>query len=851
MLKVALAGLRINKVRLVLTSLAIVIGVAFVSGSFVFTDTINARFDSLLGDISAGTDVYVRAVDPEFGNDFGQLILSMPEETLDAVAGVEGVDEAEAPVDGFAQLIGADGEPIGGQGPPTIATSWMESSTLSPVQIRDGNGRAPESGGEVVIDVGTANANDFTVGQQVGIIFNGPVETFEIVGLASFGEEDNLAGATLVIFEFAETQRVLSLEGKISSIAVSGTSDVTPDELVTRIEPVLPDDVLAITVDDANAEQSAEIGEALSFLTIGLLAFAAIAVFVGAFIISNTFRITIAQRTRELALLRAVGATGGQVTRMVVLEAFVIALVSSIVGVIGGVLLAVGLQTVLRAAGAGLPDGPLTILVRTVVVGMAVGVIVTIISALLPARKAARIPPVAAMTEVLSAPTRRSLSTRAIWGAVITAVGVLALGAGLFTSIPNAIWFVAIGALAVFIGISVLAPLGAGPITSVIGWPLPRLFGVPGDLAVQNTKRQPRRTASTASALMIGVALVVFVAIFGASIKASVAEALGDVFPADLTISSSNFTAGVSPQFTEELSQAPEIGAVTSIGFTQVRVDQDVVESVTAVEPDTVASLLRLGASDEDLATMGAENGLLVNVQSEGFADEIGLTYDVEMPNGATAPGTVVGTFDDGTRGRERLPRGGECRRGRPRRGGQGCSPGDRRALPDHRDPDNVRGAVRRGNPDRPVAGHLLGAARPRHHHRRPRNHQHPRIEHHRANSRDRTASGRRHGQAPGASDDPLGGRTHRDLRCHPRYRSRHPPRMGRGAGTRRPGSRDVLDSVGPAARVHPHRCHRRRDRCDLPGTQGVTAQHPRGHRLRMRIRRRRSIRRHGRPCTC
>ena len=657
MLKVALAGLRINKVRLVLTSLAIVIGVAFVSGSFVFTDTINARFDSLLGDISAGTDVYVRAVDPEFGNEFGQLILSMPEETLDAVAGVEGVDEAEATVDGFAQLIDADGEPIGGQGPPTIATSWMESSTLSPVQIRDGNGRAPESAGEVVIDVGTADANDFSVGQQVGIIFNGPVETFEIVGLASFGEEDNLAGATLVIFEFAETQRVLSLEGRISSIAVSGTSEVTPDELVTRIEPVLPDDVLAITVDDANAEQSAEIGEALSFLTIGLLAFAGIAVFVGAFIISNTFRITIAQRTRELALLRAVGATGGQVTRMVVLEAFVIALISSILGVIGGVLLAVGLQSALRAVGVGLPDGPLTILVRTVVVGMAVGVIVTIISALLPARKAARIPPVAAMTEVLSAPTRRSLSTRAIWGAVITAVGVLALGVGLFTSVSNAIWFVAVGAIAVFIGISVLAPLGAAPITSVIGWPLPRLFGVPGDLAVQNTKRQPRRTASTASALMIGVALVVFVAIFGASIKASVAEALGDVFPADLTISSSNFTAGVSPQFTEELRQAPEIGAVTALGFTQVRVGQDVVESVTAVEPDTVASLLRLGASDEDLATMGAENGLLVNVQSEGFADEIGLTYDVEMPNGATAPGTVVGTFDAENFGRYLITR--------------------------------------------------------------------------------------------------------------------------------------------------------------------------------------------------
>ena len=237
-LKVALAGLRINKVRLVLTSLAIVIGVAFVSGSFVFTDTINARFDSLLGDISAGTDVYVRAVDPEFGSCFGQLVLSMPEETLDAVAAVDGVDEVEATVDGFAQLIGADGEPIGGQGPPTIATSWMDSSTLSPVQIRDGNGRAPDSPGEVVIDVGTAKANDFAIGQQVGIIFNGPVETFEIVGLASFsvnrrtkqiGTRRALGASKLAILRYFMTENLL-----ISLVGVVDLDSVLAEDILEQ-----------------------------------------------------------------------------------------------------------------------------------------------------------------------------------------------------------------------------------------------------------------------------------------------------------------------------------------------------------------------------------------------------------------------------------------------------------------------------------------------------------------------------------------------------------------------------------------------------------------------------------------
>ncbi len=645
MLKVALSGLRVNKVRLALTSLAIVIGVAFVSGSFVFTDTITARFDALLGDISAGTDVYVRATDPEFGNDFGQLILSMPAETLDSVRAVDGVSEAEASVDGFAQVIGKDGEPIGGQGPPTLATSWMESTTLSPLQIREGNGRPPTGPGEVVMDVGTARTADFAVGDEVGIQFAGPVQTYTLVGLASFGEEDNLAGATLVVFEFSEAQQALDLGGRITAIQVAAVDGVTPEDLVARIEPVLPEDVVAITVEESNAQDSEEIGEALSFLTIGLLAFAAIAVFVGGFIITNTFRIIVAQRTRELALLRAIGATGGQVTRMVVAEAFIIAVISSIVGVIGGILLSLSLQALLRAANVGLPEGPLTILPRTVIIGMAVGIIVTVISALLPARKAASIPPVAAMSEVMSAPTRKSLTNRAIWGTAVTALGVIALGIGLFTSIDNAIWFVAVGALTVFVGVSILAPLAAGPVTAFIGWPLPRLFGVPGDLARQNTRRQPRRTASTASALMIGVALVVFVAIFGASVKASVASTLADIFPADLTISSSNFTTGISPEFTDQLRSAPEIAEVTALGFTQVRIEDEVV-SVTAIEPDSVAALLSVGATDEDLETMDAQDGLLVNKAEDEYEQWIGRTFDVEMANGAVAPGTVTGTFE-------------------------------------------------------------------------------------------------------------------------------------------------------------------------------------------------------------
>jgi putative ABC transport system permease protein len=645
MFKVAVASLRSNKLRLLLTSFAIVIGVAFVAGSFVLTDTITARFDLLLGDISAGTDVYVNPPEPDFGNDFGQVQPSMPQSVEDDVAAVEGVAASEAGVGGLAQIIDKDGEPIGGQGPPTLAFSWSTQQQFSPLRIADGDGRPPEGPDEVVIDLGTAKSAGFQIGDSVNIVFNGPEETFTIVGLAGFGDEDNLAGATLSVFEFSEAQRLLGLENQISQISVAAEPDVTPDELVSRIQPVLPDGATAITVTQSNADQSAEIQDALGFLTIGLLAFAAIAVFVGAFIISNTFRIIVAQRTRELALLRAVGATASQVTRMVVLEAFIVALISSIIGVAAGVLLAMGLQAFMRAAGLGLPDGPLTLLPRTAIIGILVGVIVTVVSAILPARKASRIPPVAAMTADLSATTRKSLRTRMFAGIAVSVVGAAMLGLGLFGSIANGLWFVALGALTVFVGVSILAPLFARPLASVIGWPLPKLFGVPGELAVQNTRRQPRRTASTASALMIGVALVVFVAIFGSSIKTSVAVALSDVFPADITVSSTNFSTGVSPDFTEELRAQPEIGQVSAIGFTQAKIDADVF-TVSSIEPDTVSGVFSFGISDESLAAMAEQNGLLVSIGETDYEAWIGRTVSVEMPNGVAATGTVVGTFD-------------------------------------------------------------------------------------------------------------------------------------------------------------------------------------------------------------
>lgn len=652
MFKVALASLRANKVRLLLTSFAIVIGVSFVAGSFVFTDTINSRFDRLFNDISAGVDVYVQPVPPEFGNDFGQVQVSMDESVFDDVLAVDGVAAAEAGIGGVAQIVDKDGEVVGGFGPPTLGFSWSNNPDLTPLRIAPENGRPPEVAGEIVLDVGTANKQEFAIGDTVSLLTTGPVEQFTLVGLANFGDEDNLAGATLAIFEFEEAQRLFGLEDKISQISIAAEPGVTAEELAARIAKVVPDDVEAITAAQSTADQTAELQEGLSFLTIGLLVFAVIAVFVGSFVIYNTFRIIVAQRTRELALLRAIGATGRQVTRMVVVEAFIVALISSIIGIVGGIVLSQLLAGALSAAGLGFPDGPLTLLPRTVVVGLVVGVVVTLVASIIPARKAARIPPIAAMHAELGATKRKELRTRTLVGLGVTGFGILAIIIGLFGNFGSNLQLLGLGAVVSFIGISILAPIAARPFASFLGWPIRKVYRVAGDLAVENTRRQPRRTASTASALMIGVTLVVFVAIFAASIKVSIGNAVGEIFPADISASSTNFVTGVSPDYTEELRALPEIGQVTTLNNIVIRIRELGTDSdVSAIEPDTAPGMVFSGASDDAIAELGSTNGLLVLEDLEGAEDQVGQTYTIELPNGVVDQGTVVGTFDDGNFG--------------------------------------------------------------------------------------------------------------------------------------------------------------------------------------------------------
>lgn len=639
MIRTALKGLTANKLRMSLTAVSIILGVAFVAGSFVFTDTINARFETLFTDVFAGVDATVRPDSDSAAADDAYF----DESLLADVASVDGVAAAAGGVGGFAQIIDAEGEPIGGQGPPTLGFSWTDVPSLNSLTISDENGRPPTSRGEVAIDVATGEAEGFAIGDRIAIQTAGGVETFTLVGLANFGTEDNLAGATLSAFELEQAQELFDLEGKLTSIDLLAADGVDVDTLVSEVSSVVPANVEVVTGAQQTQEQLDQVTEGLGFLSTALLAFAGVAVFVGAFVIQNTFRITVAQRVRELALLRAVGATGSQVVRLVLVEAALISVVASAVGILSGIGIAELIKTAMDALGLGIPDGPLTIAPRTIVVSMIVGVGVTLFAALLPARRASSIPPVAAMSETTARTSPKSLRVRAIVGSSLAGIGAAAMTTGLLIENGASLLLVGGGALGLFLGLSTLAPLIAKPVARLLAAPIP---GVTGRLAKENTIRQPRRTASTASALMIGVALVAFTSIFAASVKSSITDTLEGAFPADLAFASTNFSVGVSPIAVDELRAQEEYSVVSAVSTGYFEIDGNEL-NVAGVDPASVDRVYDLGTSVE---TTDLGDDLFVHestLEANGWA--VGDTVTIDFGGAGVDQVEIVGTFADAT----------------------------------------------------------------------------------------------------------------------------------------------------------------------------------------------------------
>lgn len=632
MLRATLKNVFAHKTRLLLTALAIILGVGFVAGTFIFTDTIDATFSNLFDDAYAGTDVIVKA-DTGF-NPGSTASQPFDEGALQVVESVPGVKVAEGSSGGYAQLIDKDGEPIQPMGPPTLGGSWLDAPELQGnTELRDG--RAPTGPGEIVVDAATATNNDLKVGDSVDVLIPIGRETFEIVGIVGFGESDNLAGATMTLFTLKEAQRVLEQEGKLGTIQVAADEGVSADELTTRINLALPEGLVATSGADESAQQAEQLSESLAFIQTVLLVFAAISVFVGAFIIQNTFRIVVAQRTRELGLLRAIGATGGQVIRMVLVEALMVGIIGSIIGIGFGFVIAGGLTALMASIGFDLPSTSQELATRTIVAGLSVGIVVTLVSALLPAIRAARVPPIAAIMEVESEHAG-SLRRRTIVGGITLAVGLSLVLGGLFGDLPiNELASVGLGVLVVFIGVSILSVLFIEPLARVISAPMV-LGKITGRLARENSIRRPRRTAATASALMIGLALVGFFFILGDSIKTSTGAAIEEGLRADFVVSVEGFANGFPTSLAKELDAAPEIGAVTPLrlGFW----DHDGTDDLLmGVDTDTIDQTIHLGITEGSLEAL-SEGGVLIH---EDAADSNGWKVGDTIPMGFAATGLV------------------------------------------------------------------------------------------------------------------------------------------------------------------------------------------------------------------
>lgn len=636
MVRTALTTALAHKARMALTSVAIVLGVAFVAGSLVLTDSIRASFDTLFDDVYAGVDVSLRAEADEVATGVTTEAATIPESLVEQVRARDDVAKAGGSLQSFAQVVGADGEPVGGSGAPTYVYSWAVDPDLSPFRIDDGDGRAPSADGELVVDAATAELGGLSVGDDVTVQFASGAHDFRLVGIASFGNSDNLLGATISVVTLAELQRILGVPGQVTVVDVVADG-VAPETLAERLAPTLPTGIEVVTGDQQTAEAIAGFTEGLDFLGAALLGFAAVAVLVGAFIIHNTFRILVAQRTRELALFRALGASARQVVAMVLAEALAVALLASVVGVALGIGVAQALRAGMDAVGLGPPEGPLTLTLRTVVVALLVGVVVTLVSALLPAVRASRVPPVAAMQATTARQAERPVRVR--WRVLVLLGGAAAVTAGLVTDV---LALTGGGAVLVVLAVLLLAPLLAGPVASVVGSPL---RGVVGRLARENATRDPRRTSATASALVIGIALVVFTAIVASSTEQSIRSSLDDAFPGDLAVRSANPYLTVSPEAQDAVRGAEGVAVASAVRIAPAELD-GVGTTLTAVDATTIERVYAADASI-DLADLGA--GVLA--PEAAVADgsvRVGDVVTARLTSEVPVDLEVVGTVGDG-----------------------------------------------------------------------------------------------------------------------------------------------------------------------------------------------------------
>jgi putative ABC transport system permease protein len=651
MLVVTLKGLSGRKLRASLTALAIVLGVAMMSGTFVLTDTINGAFTSIFTQSYKNADAVISGK-TAFRNDNGNGVQapSFPESLLAQVKALPDVNDAAGSVeDDQTKLVGRDGKTFSNGGAPSLAFSVDPNSDqkFNPLELTAGTwARGPH---QVVIDSHSASSHHYKVGDTIGIEARGPVQQFKIAGLAKVPGVA-IGGATLTAFDVPTLQRLLHKEGKLDFIRVQAKHGVSTAALMREIEPLLPP---TAQVRDAAAQVNEDkkgINGFTSFIQNFLLAFAGIALFVGSFVIANTLSITIAQRVREFATMRTIGAMRRQILRSVIVESLVIGIIGSVAGLFLGLALAKGLKAIFVVFGIDLPTAGTIFATRTVVVCLIVGTLITLIASLRPALRATRVPPIAAVREGAELPPGRFARWTPILSLATLVLGVVLLGYGVLAhglTTANRLFSLGFGILLLFFGVAANASRLVRPLAVVLGWPATRIGGSAGQLARDNARRNPKRTASTASALMIGLALVTFVAILGQGIRSSFESAVNQLFTSDYALTSRDTFTPLTVEAEKALQKTPNVSAIAGIRAGSARYF-DSTEDLTAVEP-ALPSVLSLDWKEgtTSVPSQLGRNGAFVD---DKFADKhdlhVGSRFTIETPTSKHIRLTLKGVFD-------------------------------------------------------------------------------------------------------------------------------------------------------------------------------------------------------------
>jgi putative ABC transport system permease protein len=657
MTALVLRGLAARKLRVALTGIAIVLGVALMAGTYILTDTINHSFAGIFQTANKGHDVVISPTE-NLGRNTRSQVPPITDEMLARVRATPGVKQAAGSIFATGTLLDSARKRLTKGGAPAFIASESPKpfESFSPVK-----GRFAAGAEEVAIDEATAKRAGLAIGQQIYVLGSAPAKRYTIVGILKFGGGQSFGGAATAVLTLPEAQRVTGEQGHFDQINVAAAPGVTPAELRDRIRAELPSTVTARTGSEQAAKDSSDLESNLGFLRTFLLVFAYVALFVGAFIIFNTFSITVAQRTREFGLLRTLGASRGQLLRSVVAEGLLLGLAGSAVGLIAGIGLAPALDQLFKAFGAELPDEGTVLQARTIIVSLSVGTIVTLLAGLAPALRATRVPPLAAMREGVEIPRRVLTPRQLIVRSAIVIVALLALRA-----------VVGGGAVIVLIVLVLLrvarlavrlrrgdrpAPHRitrwlAGAIGELVAW-----RGITGKLAQENAIRQPGRTLVTAAALTIGIALVTFVAVLAAGTKATINQAVSRSFAGNLIVENSQAggeKSGIPAVLAPALERVPGVKAVTPVAFTVGRLHGSGSNTtVTAIDPSTFGGVYRIEwkkGSNATLAELDSSGALVSKEFAKSHHLDVGQTFTLQTPTDRNVTLTVKGIVQDNAR---------------------------------------------------------------------------------------------------------------------------------------------------------------------------------------------------------